>query len=56
MQEAARLLVQTREKAYVIAEKVGFEDTNYFSFIFKKYYGISPSQYRDNDQTEELVG
>lgn len=56
MQEAARLLVQTREKVYVIAEKVGFEDTNYFSFIFKKYYGISPSQYRDNDQTEELVG
>ena len=56
MQQAARLLLQTREKTCVVAEKVGFEDTNYFSFIFKKYYGMSPSQYRDTQQTREMTG
>jgi len=43
--EKAKLLLET-EKFSVkeIAEKVGFEDKSYFSKVFKKYYGVSPSQ------------
>lgn len=29
-----------------IAERVGFEDANYFSRLFKKYVSMSPSKYR----------
>ena len=47
MEEAVRLLESTAEKSYVIAEMVGYEDPNYFSYVFKKAYGISPSKYRN---------
>lgn len=56
MRVAAQLLEETQEKAWVIAQSVGFEDCNYFSFAFKKYYGISPSKYREIEQNEELAG
>lgn len=46
MKEAARLLLETDEKNYTIAGKVGYEDANYFSYVFKKAYGMSPSRYR----------
>ena len=29
-----------------IAQLTGFEDALYFSRLFKKYYGVSPSLYR----------
>jgi two-component system, response regulator YesN len=28
-----------------VADKVGYEESNYFSRCFKKYYGLSPSKY-----------
>lgn len=56
MTAAAQLLSDTKEKACEVAERVGFEDSNYFSFAFKKYYGISPSQYRENDYSRGLAG
>ena len=34
------------EKTYVIAEKVGYSDPNYFSYVFKKQFGMSPSKYK----------
>lgn len=48
MEEAVRLLEETQEKSYVIAGMVGYEEPNYFSYVFKKYYGVSPSKYRQN--------
>ena len=42
------LLLVTSYKIYEIAEKVGFEDPNYFSTCFKKRYGLSPNSYRDD--------
>lgn len=48
MEHATRLLNTTEDKTYVIAEKVGYSDPNYFSYVFKKRYGISPSKYRTN--------
>ena len=32
MEEAARLLRETDEKTYLIAEKTGYTDPNYFSY------------------------
>lgn len=46
MEAAARLLRDTDDKTYLIAEKTGFVDANYFSYVFKKHFGLSPSRYR----------
>ena len=46
MKKAAELLKATDEKTYVIAERVGYDEPNYFSYVFKKRYGVSPNKYR----------
>ena len=46
MKEAEKLLRETDLHIYQIAEKVGFSDYNYFTKIFKKFVGCTPSQYR----------
>lgn len=48
LEEAVKLLNTTDDKTYVIAEKVGYPEANYFSYVFKKQYGVSPSKYRKN--------
>lgn len=48
MKMAANMLKDTDEKTYLIAEKVGFSDPNYFSYVFKKHFGSTPSKYRSN--------
>lgn len=44
--KAAQLLLETKLPVYVIAEKVGYENFNYFGRIFKKVKGLSPQQFR----------
>jgi len=44
MEESKRLLQQTDLRRYEIAERVGYESPEHFSKIFKKYYGITPSE------------
>lgn len=46
MDKALELLLEKGEKTYVIAEKVGYSDPNYFSYAFKKQFGRSPSKYK----------
>ena len=46
LQQAKILLKNSDKSISEIAEAVGFNDYNYFSRIFKKYYGISPRDYR----------
>ena len=46
MDQASRLLLETNEKNYVIANRVGYADPNYFSYVFKRQFGVSPSKYR----------
>lgn len=45
-EKAAVLLKSTNLPISEVAMRVGFNDSNYFSKIFKKYMGITPSGYR----------
>ena len=46
IENSKRLLLETDYHISVIAEKVGIADYNYFSRVFRKYEGISPTEYR----------
>ena len=46
LNKAVELLNTTDEKTYMIAEKVGYLEQNYFSYVFKKKFGVSPTKYR----------
>ncbi len=54
MDVAAELILNTDEKSYIIAERVGYQDANYFSYVFKKKFGVSPSKYRTKHTEKEL--
>ena len=48
MFRAAQLLVENQELTIKsLGEKMGFYDYDYFIRVFKNYYGISPSRYRE---------
>ena len=46
MRQAMTLLAGTDMKTASIAEAVGVPDPSYFSYVFKRVYGLSPSQVR----------
>lgn len=46
LNKAVELLNTTDSKTYVIAEKVGYQEQNYFSYVFKKKFGVPPTKYR----------
>lgn len=46
LEKAVELLNETDDKTYMIAQKVGYQEQNYFSYVFKKRYGVSPTKYR----------
>ncbi|MEE1013598.1 MAG: PocR ligand-binding domain-containing protein [Clostridia bacterium] len=46
MKKAKNLLTNDDEKINQICIKVGIPDYNYFSKLFKSYYGFSPREYR----------
>ena len=46
--EAQMRLATTQDSIQAIAEAIGFEDASYFSRIFSKYIGMTPSEYRKN--------
>lgn len=48
VEEAKKLLDTSIDLNYEIAQKVGFRDEKYFSMVFKKIVGCSPSAYRKN--------
>ncbi len=45
IEEAKRQMTEGNRKIWEIAERVGVEDTAYFSKMFKKYTGYSPREY-----------
>lgn len=44
---AQSLLKDYHHKIYEVAQQVGYRDITYFSAIFKKNVGVSPSEYQD---------
>ncbi|MGI6113913.1 MAG: helix-turn-helix domain-containing protein, partial [Mahellales bacterium] len=48
MEAAKELLRITDMKTFEIAKKVGYAEPNYFSYCFKKHFGMSPTEYRNN--------
>lgn len=50
MELAKQLLRQTSKRSSEIAFKIGYRDPRYFSFIFKKTQGCTPSSYRAGEQ------
>lgn len=50
MEKAERMLLETDEKTYIIAQEVGYSDPNYFSYVFKKQFGVSPSRYKSGKE------
>ena len=53
--KAAGLLLAPKNKINEVGDMVGYGDPGYFTRIFKKYLGVSPSQYRGNLR-ERLTG
>lgn len=54
MERAKKLIRDGNIKVYEIGALLGFKDTEYFSRLFKKYSGISPSEYRQSIQKNYL--
>lgn len=46
MEQAGKWLLETDQPISTISTELGYLDANYFSQLFKKHYGKSPSQYR----------
>ena len=46
LDKAVEFLNTTDDKTYIIAQKVGYQEQNYFSYVFKKRFGVSPTRFR----------
>lgn len=53
IQEAKRMMLTGNMKIYEIAESLGFENAFYFSKVFKKVEGCSPSEYLKSRQDSD---
>ncbi|MCR8631727.1 response regulator [Paenibacillus radicis (ex Xue et al. 2023)] len=49
MEKAAYLLKNSHDKIYEIAEKLGYQRAHSFNHVFKKHYGMTPQEYRDQN-------
>lgn len=48
IEKSKELLKDIKYKTYEVAEIVGISDPHYFSKLFKKYSGMTPSEYRES--------
>ena len=47
MEYAKRLLASDYYRVYEVADMAGFSDVKYFSTVFKKETGSTPSEYKE---------
>ena len=55
MNVAKDLLRTTSKKSNEIGLMVGYKDPHYFSYLFKKTQGMTPTQYRNGDNAEASI-
>jgi two-component system response regulator YesN len=48
MDKACEMLGDCSLRTYEIADRVGIRDSGYFSQVFRKHFGMTPSEYREN--------
>ena len=53
LEKARSLLASTQTTAAKISESVGIYNTTYFSTLFKKKYGLSPSAFREREAMKQ---
>ena len=53
MEKARQLLLDTDMNIGEVAQTIRIEDSLYFSRLFKKHFGISPTAYRSNHTSYE---
>ncbi len=51
VERARELLKDVKYKTYEVAEQVGIPDAHYFSKIFRRYTGMTPTEYREQKNT-----
>lgn len=56
MEKAYELLATTNMRILEVAKEVGYNDQHYFSYSFKKYYNISPSEMRSRQNNGVRLG
>ena len=56
MEKAKEMLKCTAMRSSEISEAVGYKDPHYFSYMFKKTVGVTPTNYRGGKDTEEDEG
>ena len=55
IREAKRLLKHTAQPLLEISERLGFHSQSYFCTIFKKYSGVTPTQYALSQKRYEKI-
>ena len=50
--EAKELLETSPLRSSEIAFQVGYNDAHYFSYLFKKHTGMTPSEYRKSNKNQ----
>ena len=53
LQQAARLIKEKKQNVTQIAYAVGFNSQTHFSSAFKKHFGMTPSEYANQEDTGE---
>jgi len=50
MERGIKLITEGKLKVYEIGDRLGFKDVEYFSKLFKKYTGLTPTEFRNSIQ------
>ena len=53
--KSKELLRESNDSIKEICYKIGYSDPNYYCKIFKKVTGMTPTEYRDNQQSGEVI-
>ncbi|PYI51581.1 response regulator [Paenibacillus flagellatus] len=54
IEKAKRLLADRKLKLYEVAQRVGYQDANYFAKVFRKAAGMNPSEFRESVLQESI--